>query len=205
MQRYAFSEPYVEVLPASALRSPPHCLAFLDLLSMPRAAQDIIAAPLALHMEPGVCMLHGVAIWFDCGFSDIVYTPPIGSGDTKPAGSGGAAATACDGDDLPPLEEASAPHAAPAAALGAAAAAMARSPPAPVAFSTSPLVKPTHWQQTLLLLDQPLTFVPAPGGQPTTISGTLSMMRDVRNPREYRFMLELAVGAARHSQSYHMR
>ena len=93
------------------------------------------------------------------------------------------------------------------AAAGAAAAVPSPSPlPACATLPTGPLQTPTHWAQTLLLFEAPLTL--PPGGA----AGTLTMLRDASNPREYRIALTLhaagtaaAAAAPMLQQSYHMR
>ena len=72
----------------------------------------------------------------------------------------------------------------------------------PVILDTAPAAAPTHWFQSILLLREPIT-VPAGG----TLKGALSMLRDARNPREYRFTIDIDAGdhGAAVSQSWHMR
>lgn len=80
-----------------------------------------------------------------------------------------AAAEAGD-DDLPPLESAAAPAVEDAL----------------FTLSTSPADVPTHWAQTLFLLETPLN-TPSDG----VVSGSITMARDGANPREYRFIIKL--------------
>jgi len=228
MSRHVFAEPYVEVLPAACLGTSTADLAHLDLLHMARSEQDIVQAPFALQLHPGVAVLHGVALWFDCGFGEETFDPARVRGVRVGSGGGGGAgvetAPPHDSDEPPPLEAAGgdAMSSSAAAAQSAAAASAAVAPDlplAPVSFSTSPGHTPTHWQQALMLLEPPLRVagdVPAatsPGSDPhgssapaAVVRGTLSMVRDPVNPREYRFQLELiAPTGVRHTQSFHMR
>jgi hypothetical protein len=214
MVRHVYSEPYVEVLPPGALCSPPATLREFDLLHMARAEQDVLDAPVELVVAPGTPTLHGIALWFDIAFGGDTYDPArAAAARARSGGAHTAAGVAPAGgdsggdDDLPPLEAAgSAPP--PAKATPSVTAA-----PVPatgdhvVTFSTGPAVTPTHWQQTLLLLDKPLPLPDAPAGGPgVTVRGSLSMVRDTSNPREYRFHLVInEPPSARHRQSFHMR
>ena len=65
-----------------------------------------------------------------------------------------------------------------------------------VTLCTSPTSPPTHWHHTVLLLREPPCV--QPGG---TLRGTFSMVRDAKNPREYRFAVELEGGAV---QRWHL-
>ncbi|CAN8022846.1 unnamed protein product, partial [Ixodes persulcatus] len=51
--------------------------------------------------------------------------------------------------------------------------------PVPVVLSTSPLAKPTHWKQTVFLLEQPIAVRPG-----EKITGKLDCRRDARRRRE---------------------
>jgi SAM-dependent methyltransferase len=163
------------------------------------------AAAAAAAVGGRTVVLHGLAIWFDIDFGD----------ETKPAAaavSGGAPAPVRgsgddDDDDAPPLEDA-AEAAPPAAAAAAAAAASTGSPREPyehVFFSTGAHATPTHWQQTLLLFEQPLTVE-----RGARVRGTLDMTRDAVNPRCYRFAATVeVVGASgadsRRKYTWHMK
>ena len=71
-----------------------------------------------------------------------------------------------------------------------------------VFFSTGPNATPTHWQQTLLLLREPIMGLRI--GE--SLKGTITMSRDPHNPREYRFLLDVThPPTARRSQAFHMR
>ena len=67
-----------------------------------------------------------------------------------------------------------------------------------IVLDTAPDAAPTHWFQTILLLREP-AVVPT-GAQ---WGGALSMVRDARNPREYRFAVDFGGKAA--GQAWHMK
>ena len=75
---------------------------------------------------------------------------------------------------------------------GAAAASESR-----VVLDTAPTAPPTHWMHTILLFETPIA---AKEGE--TMRGTISMLRDARNPRQYRFTVEVEGGR---KQSWHMK
>ena len=192
-----FAEPLVEVLQAGDVSSTTATLRAFDLTHMARSEQDIACAPFALTLLRGGDV-HGLAVWFDIGFTaDVLDVAKLRS-DAAPA------ATPAGGDDeLPPLE------AHPQASASAQPPPSAEppldsfSPDDGVFFSTGPHCTPTHWQQTLLLLQEPIVGLAA--GE--VLRGTLSMSRDADNPREYRFVVDVTAPSptARRSQAFHMR
>jgi SAM-dependent methyltransferase len=200
MARHVFAEPYVEVLRPESIASSECILRCFDLAAMRPEEQDVVDARWSVTVGGAPSSgdrltVHGVALWFDIGFHDSPFSGVPVSGSeaalglpSSEAGSSGGRVDLPGAMPTPPAPAATAPY-------------------APVAFSTSAKTTPTHWQQTLLLLEQPLENVPCG----TVLGGRLSMTRDATNPREYRFLLELespgpafGQGIVRR-QAYHMR
>lgn len=170
--------------------------------------------------DGGACVtLHGLGLWFDVDFGAETFDPArcrepgvaaayaaaaaaAGAAATAPAPPG-AATTAPDDDDGPPPLEA-VPEASPAPPARAAAAASSE-PHHHVRLCTGPEHTPTHWVQTLLPFAAPLSVRVG-----DTVSGRLTMRRDVSNPREYHFALELDSDGPAHGggggrrYAYHM-
>lgn len=65
----------------------------------------------------------------------------------------------------------------------------------PVTLSTSPLAPATHWAQTVLLLQEPLSWAPravARPGDAVALAGTLSMSRSRQTHRSLDIVLRYA-------------
>lgn len=230
---HAAGEPFVEVLPASAISTDAQPIRRFNLLTMKDADQDIVGAPFTLRLKkPGADagaaaaaggaaastaapVLHGLCLWFDIDFDDERFNPAA-AGLLKDAAAGAAEAPAKlpaawqaggDDDEVPELEEspAAAAAATPATAAASASASTASSKPtSAVFFSTGPHVTPTHWAQTFFLFEKPLPFPEAGDG---SLQGSMTMTRDPVNPRQFRFAITLrdgATGASLLQQSYHM-
>ena len=160
----------------------------------------------------GACVtLHGLGLWFDVDFGAETFDPArcrepgVAAAFAAAAASASAppdsAATAAPDDDCPPPLEA-VPEASPAPPAAAAAAAASSEPHHHVRLCTGPEHTPTHWVQTLLPFAAPLSVRVG-----DTVSGRLTMRRDVSNPREYHFALELdgsAHGGGGRRYAYHM-
>nr|XP_033771990.1 protein arginine N-methyltransferase 6 [Geotrypetes seraphini] len=70
----------------------------------------------------------------------------------------------------------------------------------PLVLSTSPFQEETHWKQTLLYLDQPVTVF-----QDTGISGDIAMRPSEHNPRHLRVRLNYRIGAQeKRTKNYRM-
>jgi protein arginine N-methyltransferase 3 len=182
MARHAWPEPLVDATTPDSLASArPHAtFARLELTSMREEEQDVRAAPWALTV----------------------------------AAPGGAAAVDAAGNvlihalivwfDVEFGDEEFWPPGADAAAGGFFGPRAGRAPgPPPVVLDTAPAAPATHWMQSLLLLREPLA---APAG--AALAGTISMVRDARNPREYRFAVSVDAGPAAPrgvEQAWHMK
>jgi protein arginine N-methyltransferase 3 len=192
MARHAWPEPCVEDMDAASLTSaPPHAtVACLRMASMTQSDQDILSVPFCLLIERGPraevlvgssggekVVVHGLAIWFSVDFGEDRYWP---QGSAPPDVQAGRLADAEAGEeDVPDFE------ALPSSAAGAPAMPAAPSPGG-VRLCTSPTSPPTHWHQTLLLLKDPPALLPG-----EELRGTFSMVRDQKNPREYRFSVDI--------------
>ena len=200
MAKHAWPEPLVETLqPSSLCSEPPHAtLAVLRMAHMSQEEQDLRGVPFSLTVQParegfeldkeGKILVHGLAVWFNVGWEEDRYWPAGSSGAPPPPPPPASAKLEVTGDDLPPeLEEVE------GRGGGGGAAAAASAPP----LCTSPHSTPTHWHQTTLLLREPQRV--KPGG---VLRGSMSMVRDGTNPREYRFAVDFECGA---SQRWHMK
>ena len=210
MARHAWPEPLVEDLPAGSLASaPPHArLARLCMATMAQEDQDLRGVAFELRIEGGTpraatgagggVLVHALAVWFSVDFGEAERYWPAGAAEAGAAGAGAAAAAAAPAppaaageEDVPELEVVA------ASGSGRDGGAQAVVPETPqVTLCTSPTSPPTHWHHTVLLLREPPCV--QPGG---ALRGTFSMVRDAKNPREYRFTVELEGGAV---QRWHL-
>jgi hypothetical protein len=127
--------------------------------------------------------IHGIALWFDIDFGPDVFDPARCREPPQRVAAAQDVSPASDSGTPPPLE----PQASLSANSGAPETGLA-APPLwqRVCLTTSPAAPPTHWVQTLLLFSEPLHV--AVGEE---LSCLLSMQRDLANPREYHFGLEV--------------
>ena len=199
MGRHAWPQPLVEDLEAASLTSaPPHAtLARLCMASMRQEDQDIrgVGFRLAIgqgeraEVVEGGVRVHALAVWFHVDFAGELYQPKQPQASSSSSSSGGVEQ---EEEEAPELEEV------PSSASASAGASASSAEPAPgvVRLCTSPSAQPTHWHHTILLLKTPPTVAP---GQ--TLAGKYSMVRDSKNPREYRFTVELEGG---YTQKWHL-
>ena len=177
MMAQAGRDPIVDVLdPRSVVSAAPHCcVSDLSTLTCRAADIDVVARPLSLIVKDdcGEVDIHGLVVWFDVDFD----------GENFPGGLGA---------DHSPSATASATYSAATASVTSSAANDAPNF-RPVRLTTEPASKATHWQQTLLLFEQPLARVPA-GSE---LSGSFDMLRDAVNPRELRFAASVRVLAGK--------
>lgn len=198
----------MEVLPAAAVVTEAAMLRELDIAHMRHDEVDLVAVPFRMPLAAATAAggdripLHGLVMWFDTWCQE---HGPIATTATARGGAPAAAAAAAagddddDDDDMPGLTTANGDAATATPTVGASGGA---TPLAAVerrmTVSTSPFAPPTHWQQTLFLFHEPIA-VPRSTG--TAVEGTISMVRDGRNPREYRFVIDVAGTRVQ----YHMR
>lgn len=164
--------------------------------------------------------IHGLIMWFDIDFSDAVYDPTsrnnsnpsaMNNGNKNVTNGNGISGDnhgkndSNDDDDAPPLEDGSIPvTASPSVSISSSVSSIPQPPDTKptglhstkdgqgtyhhVYFSTGPFTTPTHWQQTVFLFQEPII-----ANQGEEIKGTMDMIRDIVNPRCYRFRANLAL------------